>query len=106
VVVSGQFNYTKGAGSMPFLLSVLLSFQGSTHLLGVGSFSYIPIDLHTGIGHRPDCLAAHFIGIRCNKGYIRPWADKNLFINHGNCPYPDLINMIISKIFDSVRCLE
>jgi len=39
VVVSGQFNYTKGAGSMPFLLSVLLSFQGSTHLLGVGSFS-------------------------------------------------------------------
>jgi hypothetical protein len=41
VVVSGQFNYTKGAGSMPFLLSVLLSFQGSTHLLGVGSFSIL-----------------------------------------------------------------
>ena len=27
---------------MPFLLSVLLSFQGSTHLLGVGSFSKKP----------------------------------------------------------------
>ena len=39
MVVSGQFNCTKDTGSMPFLLSVLLSFQGYSHLLGVGSFS-------------------------------------------------------------------
>ena len=41
VVVSGQFNYTKGTASMPFKLSALLNFQGSTHLFGVGSFSYL-----------------------------------------------------------------
>jgi hypothetical protein len=39
VVVSGQFNYTKGTASMPFILPALLSFQGSAHLFGVGSFS-------------------------------------------------------------------
>ena len=45
MVVSGQFNYTKGTASMPFKLPTLLNFQGSTHRFGVGSFSnkkYIP----------------------------------------------------------------
>jgi len=32
-----QFGYTKGTASMPFLLYALMSFQGSAHLLGVGS---------------------------------------------------------------------
>ena len=41
MVVSGQFNCTKDTGSMPFLLSVLLSFQGYSHLFGVGSFSNV-----------------------------------------------------------------
>ena len=40
MAVSGQFNCTKDTGFMPFLLSVLLSFQGYSHLFGVGSFSY------------------------------------------------------------------
>ena len=40
MVVSRQFNYTKGTGSMPFILPTLLGFQGSTHRFGVGSFSY------------------------------------------------------------------
>ncbi|MBQ6478705.1 MAG: tyrosine-type recombinase/integrase [Erysipelotrichaceae bacterium] len=44
VFVSGQFNYTKGTASVPFILPTLLSFQGSTHLFGVGSFSYITIE--------------------------------------------------------------
>jgi len=26
---------------MPFLLAEILNFQGSTHLIGVGSFSYL-----------------------------------------------------------------
>ena len=29
----------KAQGPMPFILLTLLSFQGSTHLLGVGSFN-------------------------------------------------------------------
>ncbi len=37
--VSGQFNYAKGTGSVLFLVLVLLSFQGSTLLSVVGSFS-------------------------------------------------------------------
>ena len=41
MVVSRQFNYTKGTGSMPFILPTLLGFQGSTHRFGVGSFSKI-----------------------------------------------------------------
>jgi hypothetical protein len=47
VVVSGQFNYTKGTASMPFILPALLSFQGSAHLFGVGSFSFIIMDILT-----------------------------------------------------------
>jgi hypothetical protein len=43
VVVSGQFNYTKGTASMPFILPALLSFQGSAHLFGVGSFSILEL---------------------------------------------------------------
>ena len=43
VFVSRQFNYTKGTASMPFILPTLLSFQGSTHLFGVGSFSKLVI---------------------------------------------------------------
>ena len=31
----------KATGPMPFILPTLLSFQGSAHLLGVGSFSYV-----------------------------------------------------------------
>ena len=41
MVVSRQFNYTKGTGSMPFILPTLLGFQGSTHRFGVGSFSIL-----------------------------------------------------------------
>ena len=39
-MVSGQFHYIKRNAFMPFLLTEILSFQGSTHLFGVGSFSY------------------------------------------------------------------
>ena len=34
-----RFNYSKGHGICAFLLPEILSFQGSAHLLGVGSFS-------------------------------------------------------------------
>ena len=51
MVVSGQFNCTKDTGSMPFLLSVLLSFQGYSHLFGVGSFSNYVTEVN---GHRKD----------------------------------------------------
>ena len=37
--VSGQFHYTKVNRFMPFLLAEILNFQGSTHHIGVGSFS-------------------------------------------------------------------
>lgn len=39
-MVSSQFHYTKRNRFMPFLLAEILNFQGSTHHIGVGSFSY------------------------------------------------------------------
>lgn len=38
-MVSSQFHYTKRNRFMPFLLAEILNFQGSTHHIGVGSFS-------------------------------------------------------------------
>ena len=38
-MVSSQFHYTKQNRFMPFLLDEILNFQGSTHRIGVGSFS-------------------------------------------------------------------
>ena len=38
-MVSSQFHYTKQNRFMPFLLAEILNFQGSTHRIGVGSFS-------------------------------------------------------------------
>ena len=40
-MVSSQFHYTKRNRFMPFLLAEILNFQGSTHHIGVGSFSYL-----------------------------------------------------------------
>ena len=40
-MVSSQFHYTKRNRFMPFLLAEILNFQGSTHRIGVGSFSQI-----------------------------------------------------------------
>ena len=40
-MVSSQFHYTKRNRFMPFLLAEILNFQGSTHHIGVGSFSKI-----------------------------------------------------------------
>ena len=40
-MVSSQFHYTKRNRFMPFLLAEILNFQGSTHHIGVGSFSNI-----------------------------------------------------------------
>ena len=40
-MVSSQFHYTKRNRFMPFLLAEILNFQGSTHRIGVGSFSYL-----------------------------------------------------------------
>ncbi|MGN8962954.1 hypothetical protein, partial [Bariatricus sp. HCP28S3_D3] len=39
--VSGQFHYIKRALFMPFLLAEILNFQGTEHLIGVGSLSYV-----------------------------------------------------------------
>lgn len=39
-MVSSQFHYTKRNRFMPFLLAEILNFQGSTHHIGVGSFSH------------------------------------------------------------------
>ena len=44
-MVSSQFHYTKRNRFMPFLLAEILNFQGSTHHIGVGSFSYLFIML-------------------------------------------------------------
>ena len=38
-MVSSQLHYTKWNIFMPFLLAEILNFQGSTHLIGVGSLS-------------------------------------------------------------------
>ena len=38
-MVSSQLHYTKVNRFMPFLLVEILNFQGSTHRIGVGSFS-------------------------------------------------------------------
>ena len=38
-MVSGQFHYTMRNGFVPFLLTEILNFQCSTHLIGVGSLS-------------------------------------------------------------------
>ena len=38
-MVSSQLHYTKVNRFMPFLLAEILNFQGSTHHIGVGSFS-------------------------------------------------------------------
>ena len=40
-MVSSQFHYTKQNRFMPFLLAEILNFQGSTHRIGVGSFSIL-----------------------------------------------------------------
>ena len=40
-MVSSQFHYTKRNRFMPFLLAEILNFQGSTHRIGVGSFSTV-----------------------------------------------------------------
>ena len=40
-MVFRQFHYTKRDRFMPFLLAEILNFQGSTHRIGVGSFSYV-----------------------------------------------------------------
>ena len=40
-MVSSQFHYTKRNRFMPFLLAEILNFQGSTHRIGVGSFSIL-----------------------------------------------------------------
>ncbi len=42
-MVSSQLHYTKVNRFMPFLLAEILNFQGSTHRIGVGSFSYVKI---------------------------------------------------------------
>ena len=39
-MVFRQLHYTKRNRFMPFLLAEILNFQGSTHHIGVGSFSY------------------------------------------------------------------
>lgn len=40
-MVSSQFHYTKRIVFMPFLLAEIWNFQGSTHLIGVGSLSQL-----------------------------------------------------------------
>ena len=40
-MVSSQLHYTKWNVFMPFLLAEILNFQGSAHLTGVGSLSYV-----------------------------------------------------------------
>ena len=40
-MVSSQLHYIKRVLFMPFLLAEILNFQGSTHLIGVGSLSQI-----------------------------------------------------------------
>ena len=61
---------------MPFLLAEILNFQGSTHRIGVGSFSYIDICVRAAVSYeRPDScqpLIARqtiklFIGFRENQ---------------------------------------
>ena len=47
-MVSSQFHYTKRNRFMPFLLAEILNFQGSTHRIGVGSFSNIDMNLLRG----------------------------------------------------------
>ena len=47
-MVSSQFHYTKQNRFMPFLLAEILNFQGSTHRIGVGSFSNIDMNLLRG----------------------------------------------------------
>ena len=42
-MVSSQLHYTKVNRFMPFLLAEILNFQGSTHRIGVGSFSHLII---------------------------------------------------------------
>ena len=44
-MVSSQFHYTKQNRFMPFLLAEILNFQGSTHRIGVGSFSKLKSDI-------------------------------------------------------------
>ena len=39
VVVSGQFNYTKGTGIYAFYIAYIIEFSWFNTLLGVGSFS-------------------------------------------------------------------
>ena len=54
-MVSSQFHYTKGNRFMPFLLAEILNFQGSTHRIGVGSFSKF-INLYFQKILSSDCL--------------------------------------------------
>ena len=49
-MVSSQFHYTKRNRFMPFLLAEILNFQGSTHRIGVGSFSKLNITILSNYG--------------------------------------------------------
>ena len=40
-MVSRQLHYSKRVSFMPFLLAEILNFQGSTHLISVGSLSIL-----------------------------------------------------------------
>lgn len=67
-MVSSQFHYTKRNRFMPFLLAEILNFQGSTHHIGVGSFSQRDKDFLFSSLHEYSCAMNRTSGkleIRC-----------------------------------------
>ena len=73
---------------MPFLLAEILNFQGSTHQIGVGSFSILYIDIYvryTGMPMQDDhtCYLHMFhvsVNIKqCPKGRGKRRSDESTF---------------------------
>ena len=59
---------------MPFLLAEILNFQGSTHRIGVGSFSYV---IRNMIGRN---AASYAMGQSFS--YLKNWEIKTTYVNH------------------------
>ena len=63
-MVFRQFHYTKRDRFMPFLLAEILNFQGSTHRIGVGSFSILEKEGEGGQGEKKGyCLLVRDDGV-------------------------------------------
>ena len=92
-MVSSQFHYTKRNRFMPFLLAEILNFQGSTHHIGVGSFSnllYVEFQKDEHWGGKKDVFGV----------YVEVEVDKSTILSTRQ---RDVVDSIFIKITSNER---